>query len=245
LRGEVRGWNGVPTLTLLVVLLGRLGRQYAGIVCTLDGARGASARRRIVAREVEIVPRRASASTTSIARLRIVLREVEPPIWRLIEAPSRITLIQLADAFLVTMGWLGYHLYEYRIRGQAYGDPDPDFAYEREIKDLRRVHLDSVAPGVGDTFEFLYDFGDGWVHDIAVEAVAPPEPRVGYPRVIAGERACPPEDVGGPSGYADFLAAISDPSNGSHEEMLDWVGGEFDPEWFDIDGINDFFEFGG
>jgi hypothetical protein len=179
----------------------------------------------------------------SITRLRIVLCEVEPPIWRLIEVPSRITLLQLADVFLVTMGWLGYHMSEYRIRGQAFGDPEPDFTYEREIKDLRRVRLDSVVPGIGDTFEFLYDFGDGWAHDVVLEAVTRPEPRVRYPRVIAGERACPPEDVGGPGGYADFLAAIADPSNESHKEMLDWVGGEFDPEWFDIDGINDFFEF--
>ena len=191
------------------------------------------------------MPAHSSGSAASIIRLRIALREVEPPIWRVLEVPSRITLIHLADAFLVTMGWLGYHLYEYRIQGQAYGDPDPDFVYERDIKDLRRIRLDSVVPSAGDTFEFLYDFGDGWAHDVVVEAVAPPEPRVHYPRVIAGERACPPEDVGGPYGYADFLAAIGDPSSGSHEEMLDWVGGEFDPEWFDIDGINDFFEFAG
>jgi len=68
--------------------------------------------------------------------------------------------------------------------------------------------------------------------------------RTRYPHVIAGERACPPEDVGGPYGYADFCAAIEDPSNDAHDELLDWVGGEFDPDWFDLDEVNEYFEFG-
>lgn len=181
--------------------------------------------------------------TKSVVRLRIALRDVEPLVWRRIDVPGGITLIQLAEAFLVTMGWLGYHMYEYRIRGQAYGDPDPDFDYGMQITNLRRVRLNGVLPSVGEHFEFLYDFGDGWVHDVTVEAIEQPRPRVRYPRVLGGERACPPEDVGGPSGYADFLAAIGDPSDESHEELLDWVGGEFDPESFDIDGVNEYFEF--
>jgi hypothetical protein len=142
------------------------------------------------------------------------------------------------------MGWLGYHLYEYRIGGDAYGDPDPDFDYAREIKDLRRIRFERVVRHIGERFEFLYDFGDGWVHDVEVEAIAQPEPRVRYPRLIAGERACPPEDVGGPHGYADFLAAIEDPRHEAHDELLDWVGGDFDPEWFDLDAVNEYFEFG-
>jgi hypothetical protein len=190
------------------------------------------------------VPRRVAGSATSVIQLRIALREVEPPIWRRIQVPANITLIKLADTLLATMGWLGYHLYEYRIQGEAYGDPDPDFDYGREIKDLRRVRLERVVRNVGDQFEFLYDFGDGWVHDVTVEAIERPEPRVRYPCVIAGERACPPEDVGGPPGYIDFCAAIAGPSNNAHDQLLDWVGGEFDPDWFDIDAVNEYFEFG-
>ena len=81
--------------------------------------------------------------------------------------------------------------------------------------------------------------------EIVVEAVAPPEPRVHCPRVSAGERARPPDDVGGPYGYADCLAAIGDASSGSHEEILDCVGCVLAPEWFDFDGIDDFFDHGG
>lgn len=183
-----------------------------------------------------------SASPARIVRLRIVLQEVEPPVWRRIEVPATITLIQLSEVLLVTMGWIGYHLYEYRFDGQAYGDPDPE--YDRsDLKDIRRVRLERVLPKAGGMFEFRYDFGDGWRHDITVEAIEPRQRRVIYPRVIDGERACPPEDVGGPWGYANFLAAIADTTHESHEEMLDWVGGEFDPDWFDLEGVNEYFEF--
>ena len=188
------------------------------------------------------MPRRVARSTTSAFQLRIALREVEPPVWRRIQVPGSITLMQLADALLVAMGWLGYHLYEYRIGGEAYGDPDPDFDYGLEIKNLRRVRLERVVRDVGQEFQFLYDFGDGWVHDVSVEGIARLDPRIKYPRVTAGERACPPEDVGGPLGYADFRAAIEDPSNDAHVQQLDWVGGEFDPEYFDIDAVNEYFE---
>jgi len=164
--------------------------------------------------------------------------------WRRIQVPGSITLMQLADALLVTMGWLGYHLYEYRIGGEAYGDPDPDFDDGREVRNQRPIRLERVVRDIGEQFQFLYDFGDGWVHDVTLEAIARPEPRTRYPRVIAGERACPPEDVGGPHGYADFRAAIEDPSNDAHAQLLDWVGGEFDPDWYDIGTVNEFFEFG-
>ena len=59
-----------------------------------------------------------------------------------------------------------------------------------------------------------------------------------YPRCTKGSRACPPEDCGGPWGYGDFLEAIQTPGHESHEEMLEWVGGEFDPEAFDLDAVN-------
>jgi hypothetical protein len=185
---------------------------------------------------------RSRTSRDVIVRLRIALREVEPAVWRRIEVPASITLIQLADALLVTMGWLGYHLYEYKFGADAYGDPDPD--YDRiNLKDMRRVRLERVLPAVGGSFEFRYDFGDGWRHDVTVEAVEPPQRRTSYPRVLDGERACPPEDVGGPPGYENFLLVIADQAHESHSGALDWVGGEFDPDWFDIEDVNDYFEF--
>jgi Plasmid pRiA4b ORF-3-like protein. len=90
-----------------------------------------------------------------------------------------------------------------------------------------------------DKFRYVYDFGDDWRHDIVVEKVLDPDEGIKYPVCIGGKRNCPPEDVGGPWGYEDFLEAIQDPQHPEHESMLEWVGGSFDPEEFSIDEVND------
>jgi hypothetical protein len=81
--------------------------------------------------------------------------------------------------------------------------------------------------------EYLYDFGDDWQHTVVLEGIEPPEVGVAYPRCVAGEHACPPEDCGGPHGYRDFLRVISNPRHREHEAMLRWAGGRFDPKHFD------------
>ena len=89
-----------------------------------------------------------------------------------------------------------------------------------------------------ERFLYEYDFGDSWIHEILVEKILPPEPKKRYPVCLKGKRACPPEDVGGPWGYADFLEAIRDPDHPEHEEYLEWAGEDFDPEAFDLDEVN-------
>ena len=96
--------------------------------------------------------------------------------------------------------------------------------------DERQVRLKQIAPEVGARFVYEYDFGDSWEHALVVEQILPPDPGVSYPRCIDGKRACPPEDVGGVIGYAEFLAAIHNPRHPDHAEWLQWVGGPFDPE---------------
>jgi hypothetical protein len=90
----------------------------------------------------------------------------------------------------------------------------------------------------GAHFTYTYDFGDDWVHDLVVEEVAPPEAGVSYPCVLDGARACPPEDVGGTPGYENFLHAIRDRKHPEHEDMMEWIGGRFDPEKFDVAKAN-------
>ena len=55
---------------------------------------------------------------------------------------------------------------------------------------------------------------------------------------VAGKRQGPPEDCGGPWGYAEFLEAIGDAQHERHEELVDWIGGRFDPEAFDLEAVN-------
>ena len=101
-----------------------------------------------------------------------------------------------------------------------------------------QVKLSDIVAGVKDRFVYEYDFGDSWEHQIVVEKVLAPEAGVRYPVCLAGKRACPPEDVGGIWGYAEFLEAMRDPEHTEHETMLTWIGCEFDPQAFDLEVIN-------
>jgi len=146
-------------------------------------------------------------------------------------------LAKLHDIIQKCMGWDGYHLHAFEVGGEQYGQPDPDGMMETE--DERRLKLSQVVARGFQKLSYTYDFGDNWDHTVQVEKVLDPEPGVRYPRCLAGKRACPPEDCGGPWGYGDFLEAIQDPRNERHEELLEWVGGEFDPEAFDIEAVNE------
>ena len=106
-------------------------------------------------------------------------------------------------------------------------------------KDDRRVRLADIAPKEGATFVYEYDFGDSWRHEITVERIKPtPKEELPYPWCLDGQRACPPEDVGGVSGYANFLEAWRDRSHPEHREMREWVGKHFKPELFSVPQVN-------
>jgi Plasmid pRiA4b ORF-3-like protein len=129
-------------------------------------------------------------------------------------------------------------LHQFIIRGQRYGPPDEDDIGPRKTKDERKYKLSELVAGEGEQFIYEYDFGDNWQHTLEIEKVVAAEEGTRYPVCVAGARACPPEDVGGMPGYEDFLAAINDATHAEHEEYLDWIGGEFDPEAFDRDEVN-------
>jgi hypothetical protein len=134
------------------------------------------------------------------------------------------------------MGWEGSHLYQFVVGGIAYGDPN--MMEDMEGEDARRVTLATLVRGKKYKFLYEYDFGDSWEHELLIEKMLPPEAGKRYPVYLTGKRACPPEDCGGIWGYAGFLEAIQDPQHSEHEEMVEWVGGEFDPEAFDLGEVN-------
>ncbi|PKO23610.1 MAG: hypothetical protein CVU38_03220 [Chloroflexi bacterium HGW-Chloroflexi-1] len=170
-----------------------------------------------------------------VYQLRIDLRHLKPPIWRRVLVPGGITLYKLHQIIQVVMPWADYHLYEFSSGGERFGDPsDDDWEPSRSA---RRYRLNQMV-SEGQKLAYVYDFGDYWEHEIKVEKVLPAEPGVRYPVCIAGKRACPPEDCGGPWGYPDLLAALADPKHEEHDSMLEWVGGEFDSEAFDLESIN-------
>lgn len=164
--------------------------------------------------------------------LRATIAEIEPPIWRKVSVPDRYSLRQLHRVFQLTFGWLDYHLYEFRIGTRRFEEPDP----EAKGEDAAATFLRDLDLRAGATFEYLYDFGDGWVHQVRVESVVPtPAGEVDHPlpRLLDGERAGPPEDVGGPPGYDNFIEAINDSTHPQHSELRTWVGEGYDPERFD------------
>jgi hypothetical protein len=117
-----------------------------------------------------------------------------------------------------------------------YGILDEEFESDNEDESLYR--LNQLTKKVKDSIYYEYDFGDGWEHKIVLEKILPYEKDMQLPQCLAGERACPPEDCGGAFGYADFLEVIMEPSHPEHESMLEWAGGDFDPEHFDLKETN-------
>ena len=175
-------------------------------------------------------------SADTIARLKITLDDVKPAVLRRIEVPFTIRLDRLHLAIQAAMGWTNSHLYEIRAGDVGWGMPDPD--WRDGPLDARKARLDNVLEDIGTkTLRYLYDFGDGWEHTIKIERLIDPEPGVLYPRLIDVTGRCPPEDIGGPWGYAEFLEAIDDPKHERHAELKEWTADDFDPNVVDTDGL--------
>lgn len=167
-------------------------------------------------------------SADDIAHLKITLDEVKPPVLRRIEVPLTIRLDRLHLALQAAMGWTNSHLYEIRARDVRWGVPDLDWG--DGPLDARKTRLVDVLEETGaKTLKYLYDFGDGWEHTIKIERIAKAVPGLAYPRLTEARGCCPPEDVGGPWGYTDFLEAITDPKHERHAELTEWIGSSFDP----------------
>lgn len=174
-----------------------------------------------------------------IYQLKVTLNNSKPPIWRRIEVSGNTGLDKLHHILQATMGWWDAHLHQYIVGHTYYGRPDPDYGFDMDMEDERKVKLNQIAPAEKSRFIYEYDFGDSWEHLIVVEKIFPPEQGVRYPRCIKGKRACPPEDVGGVWGYQSFIEAITDPNHPEHEEILEWWGDDFDPAAFDLEEVND------
>jgi hypothetical protein len=170
----------------------------------------------------------------TIARLRISLNDIEPEIWRMVEMPVAGSLKMLHDVIQAAMGWQDYHLWHFEAGDRRYGMPNPEWP-DRHLAAARNVKLGTLIDRGVRQFTYTYDMGDDWRHTAVVEAVEAGEHDTEYPRFIAGDRRCPPEDVGGLPGFALFLEAMSNPSHEEHKQLRQWYGGLFNPD--DIDEL--------
>lgn len=181
--------------------------------------------------------KKAPKGTGQIYQLKISLKDISPPIWRRVLVPD-CPLPVLHDIIQTAMGWEDCHLHEFEFAGVRYSDPETAAQLDTEVAD--DATLGPLVPKEKIKFRYHYDFGDDWRHEILVEKILPPKAGQDYPLCIAGKRACPPEDVGGPWSYPGFLEAIRDPKHEEHERWVEWIG-EFDPEAFSVDEVNDQF----
>lgn len=182
--------------------------------------------------------RRVAALSALRAQLYVELRDVRPLVWRRLLVPETVTLAKLHDILQWSMGWTSSHLHEYEIARRRYGIASPEWPDAEPVTDERRVRLQSFIEARVKRFRYLYDFGDGWEHVIKIEDLVAPRPHQSPIVCLAGANACPPEDVGGPYGYADFLEILANPRHEEHADMVSWIGGAFDPAAFDREATN-------
>jgi hypothetical protein len=171
--------------------------------------------------------------------LKITLEESTPPVFRVVKVKSGITLDLLHEIIQCAMGWEYCHMHQFIVGKNFYGESFPDAEqFGMEVLDERKFTLREVAPKKGSKLRYEYDFGDGWMHIVQVEQVVTDEPKFNHVECLAGENACPPEDVGGPWGYANLQEILNDPKHEEYEHYLEWVGPGFDPFAFDIKKVN-------
>ena len=174
--------------------------------------------------------------------LKIKLLTIEPEIWRRFVVSAGITLDRLHDVIQIVMGWNDYHLHEFTIGKKRYVE-NPEYREDGTEDGMYR--LIDLMKQKGRTFHYLYDFGDNWEHEITLEDSRYVNPEIQAAiECLEGARACPPEDIGGVSGYYEFCEALEDPSNDEHESYKEWYGGfpwyggVFKSEEYDIGRVN-------
>lgn len=185
-------------------------------------------------------------SKSLIHQFRVTLLDVDPTVWRRIQTPAGCSFWALHVAIQDSMGWRDAHMHAFRIkkpRGRKVWEIGlPDEGDDDTLPGWLTAVADYFTePGTVATYE--YDFGDGWRHEVLLEGVLLAEPGVRYPRCLDGERACPPEDSGGPPGYEDLVGIMRDPAHAEHDALATWLARTdaaqqpFDPDRFDVAAI--------
>jgi len=169
-------------------------------------------------------------------QFKLTLRNIEPAIWRRIRVAPELTLSELHHVIQVLFGWSERHLWQFEIALKTYADFEDEFD-ELDLLPARTTRLADL-PATLKRFAYNYDFGDDWWVEIAIEPCSEELPRGAHVLCVEGARCGPPDDLGGPWAYPEFLNAVSDPGHREHHKMLEWVGGAWDAEAFAADTIN-------
>ena len=165
-----------------------------------------------------------------IIKLDVTLREVMPTVRRVLWVPLDILLEDLHTVLQLAMGWENYHLYHFDAFDKgiwSVTDEDDEWNFDDIPIENVSLRLFLTQNGI-DTFDYLYDFGDMWVHQIQAGPIEQADPKLLFPELVYALNRCPPEDVGSSMGYEQYLEALADESHVEHDEWLQWRG-PFDP----------------
>ena len=173
-------------------------------------------------------------------QLKISLIDSKPTIYRRILINPELKLLKLHDVIQIVMGWTNSHLHQFIINNEYYAEPNPDDYYE--IINYKNIKIIDILNDIKDKIKYEYDFGDSWLHTISLEKKIESEEKFNV-KCIEGKYNCPPEDCGGIGGYYDLLEIINDPKNEEYESMLEWLGNDFDPKYFDLVKVNEELEY--
>ncbi len=181
--------------------------------------------------------------TNKIFQVQIALKNSNPKIWRRVLIPSDLLLSDFHKVIQTTMGWSNSHLHQF-IKDQVYYTvrfPDDDSWDDGENVDYteKKLRVSDLLTAENETITYEYDFGDSWGHEIILEKILPVGEKTQYPTCLTGKRSCPPEDCGGVWGYADMLKILKHPDHDEYEGIVEWLGDEFDPAYFDKEEVND------
>ncbi len=177
----------------------------------------------------------------NIYQIQIALKGSKPKIWRRLLIPDNILLSDFHKIIQTSMGWTNSHLHQF-IKDRKYYLPkmeDDDYWDEDMHNDYKKMKISALLKLEKDKAVYEYDFGDSWEHEIILEKILPLDKKMYYPRCIKGSMNCPPDDCGGIWGYEGLLEILKDPKHKEYKESKEWIGEDFDPEYFDMDEVNE------
>lgn len=178
-------------------------------------------------------------SAEKAIQFKVQLRYLTPPIWRRVVLPDNATLGDLHEAIQTAMGWYNCHMHAFRIGDTYYTSQAASKMEDMDMENEERIPLAAVVTRARQKFRYEYDFGDSWEHEVVAEKFLPLDFAPKYPICLGGARACPPEDCGSFPGYENILEALkAKKPTEEQEELLEWVGEDYDPEHFDLDLVN-------
>lgn len=181
------------------------------------------------------------SDTTKIYELKISLSGIKPTIYRTIQIEENRTFFELHAAIQIAFCWENSHMHVFEIGDDRIGMSDFDEFEDEHTIEEKTIRLFQTGLNEKDKFEYIYDFGDHWVHEIQVTKILEPK-KTFYPKCIKGAMNRPPEDCGGIYGFEDFKEIMGNRKHPEFKEMKTWYGGMYDEELFLKEQINEDFK---